>query len=627
MFSRPFEFFEKLIDPLTVAKNPVPPMGLKKFYKYFLVQIWPLITVACFVSAIGAFIDAMLPVTIGWLVDLFSKTSTETVWQDGKTIFIIILAIVIVRPLIGYLELLISLHAQFPGFTNLIRWQSHHHVSRQSLHFFQSDFAGRIANKVMQTGMALRASVMSVQDSIWYVVAFLFSALFFVGNASIYLTIPILVWLGSYLSILGYFLPRIRKQAAIMSEVHSMLTGRLVDSYTNIQTVKLFAGNDFEDKFVATGIKEHTKEIQNLFRYFTLMWLSLFTINGALLIGVGSLTIYLWQNSVITIGEVAMVLPLTIQLKNMATWMMEIANGVFENVGTVEEGMETISKSLTVTDETDAKDLSVSKGKIQFKDVEFDYGDYQTEDDDKNLPVIEGLNLTIEPGQKVGLVGRSGAGKSTLVNLVLRLYDLKSGAITIDGQNIASCTQQSLRRQIGMVTQDTSLLHRSIRDNLVYGTAGATEEDMINAAQKAEALGFIKGLSDGKGGTGFDTLVGDRGVKLSGGQRQRIAIARVLLKNAPILILDEATSALDSEVEAMIQRQLTNMMEEKTVIAIAHRLSTIAEMDRLIIMDQGKIIEDGSHDELIKKDNGVYAKLWARQSGGFLGADKEEEPA
>ncbi|MBO6550879.1 MAG: ABC transporter ATP-binding protein [Rhizobiales bacterium] len=406
-----------------------------------------------------------------------------------------------------------------------------------------------------------------------------------------------------------------------------MLTGRLVDSYTNIQTVKLFAGNDFEDKFVATGIKEHTKEIQNLFRYFTLMWLSLFTINGALLIGVGSLTIYLWQNSVITIGEVAMVLPLTIQLKNMATWMMEIANGVFENVGTVEEGMETISKSLTVTDETDAKDLSVSKGKIQFKDVEFDYGDYQTEDDDKNLPVIEGLNLTIEPGQKVGLVGRSGAGKSTLVNLVLRLYDLKSGAITIDGQNIASCTQQSLRRQIGMVTQDTSLLHRSIRDNLIYGTTGATEEDMINAAQKAEALDFIKGLSDGKGGTGFDTLVGDRGVKLSGGQRQRIAIARVLLKNAPILILDEATSALDSEVEAMIQRQLTNMMEEKTVIAIAHRLSTIAEMDRLIIMDQGKIIEDGSHDELIKKDNGVYAKLWARQSGGFLGADKEEEPA
>ena len=625
MFSRVFEYFEKIIDPLTVAKNPVPPMGLKKFYKYFLEQIWPLITVACIVSAIGAFIDAMLPVTIGWLVDLFSKTSTDTVWQDGKPIFLIILAIVIVRPLIGYLELLISLHAQFPGFTNLIRWQSHHHVSRQSLHFFQSDFAGRIANKVMQTGMALRASVMSVQDSIWYVVAFLFSALFFVGNASIYLTIPILLWLGSYLSILAYFLPRIRKQAAIMSEVHSMLTGRLVDSYTNIQTVKLFAGNDFEDKFVATGIKEHTKEIQNLFRYFTRMWMSLFMINGALLIGVGSLTIYLWQNSVITIGEVSMVLPLTIQLKNMATWMMEIANGVFENVGTVEEGMETISKSLTVTDEENAKDLSVRKGKIEFKDVDFDYEDYQTKDDEKNLPVIKGLNVTIEPGQKVGLVGRSGAGKSTLVNLVLRLYDLKSGTITIDDQNIASCTQQSLRRQIGMVTQDTSLLHRSIRDNLIYGTSGATEEDMINAAKKAEALEFIQSLADGKGGTGFDTLVGDRGVKLSGGQRQRIAIARVLLKNAPILILDEATSALDSEVEAMIQRQLTSMMEEKTVIAIAHRLSTIAEMDRLIVMDQGKIIEDGSHEELINKENGVYAKLWARQSGGFLGADKEEE--
>ncbi len=625
MFIRVFEFFEKMIDPLTVAKNPAPPKGLKEFYKYFLVQIWPLISVACVVSAIGAFIDAMLPVTIGWLVDLFSKTSTETVWQDGKGIFLIILAIVIIRPLIGYIELLISLHAEFPGFTNLIRWQSHHHVSRQSLHFFQSDFAGRIANKVMQTGNALRSSVMSVQDSIWYVVAFLFSALFFMGNASIYLTIPILLWLGTYLSILGYFLPRIRKQAAIMSEVHSMLTGRLVDSYTNIQTVKLFAGNDFEDKFVASGIEEHTKEIQNLFRYFTSMWMALFIINGALLIGVGTLTIYLWQNAIITIGEVAMVLPLTLQLKNMATWMMEIANGVFENTGTVEEGMETISKPLTVTDDLDAKELNVSEGKIQFKNVGFDYGDYQTSDDDKNLAIIKDLDLTIEPGQKVGLVGRSGAGKSTLVNLVLRLYDLKSGQITIDNQDIAVCSQQSLRRQIGMVTQDTSLLHRSIRDNLTYGTKEATQEDMINAAKKAEALDFIEGLSDGKGGTGFDTLVGDRGVKLSGGQRQRIAIARVLLKNAPILILDEATSALDSEVEAMIQRQLTNMMEKKTVIAIAHRLSTIAEMDRLIIMDQGKIIEDGSHDELIKKENGVYAKLWARQSGGFLGADKEEK--
>lgn len=625
MSRRIFEYFENLVDPLTVAKNPVPPKGLKKFYKYFLVQIWPLITVACIVSAIGAFIDAMLPVTIGWLVDLFSKTSTETVWQDGMSIFLIILAIVIVRPLIGYVELLISLHAQFPGFTNLIRWQSHHHVSRQSLHFFQSDFPGRIANKVMQTGMALRASVMSVQDSIWYVVAFLLSAIFFVGNASIYLTIPILLWLGSYLTILAYFLPRIRKQAAIMSEVHSMLTGRLVDSYTNIQTVKLFAGNDFEDKFVATGIKEHTREIQNLFRYFTNMWMSLYIINGALLVGVGALTVYLWQNSIITIGEVAMVLPLTIQLKNMATWMMEIANGVFENVGTVEEGMETISKSLTVTDEKDAKDIKVTKGKIEFKDVDFDYGDYQTKESDKKLPVIKGLNLTIEPGQKVGLVGRSGAGKSTLVNLALRLYDLKSGQITIDGQNIAASTQQSLRRQIGMVTQDTSLLHRSIRDNLIYGTKGATEEDMVRAAKRAEALDFIQGLSDGKGNSGFDTLVGDRGVKLSGGQRQRIAIARVLLKNAPILILDEATSALDSEVEAMIQRQLTNMMQGKTVIAIAHRLSTIAEMDRLIIMDQGEIIEDGSHEDLIKKEDGVYARLWARQSGGFIGTDKDKE--
>lgn len=625
MFSRLFQYFESMIDPLTVAENPAPPKGLKEFYKYFLVQIWPLISVACVVSAIAAFIDAMLPVAIGWTVDLFSKSSPETVWQDGQSIFLIILAIVIARPIVGLMQLLISLHAQFPGFTNLIRWQSHHHVSRQSLHFFQSDFAGRIANKVMQTGMALRSSVMSVQDSIWYVVAFLFSALFFIGNASLYLTIPVLIWLGSYLSILTIFLPRIRKQAAIMSEVHSMLTGRIVDSYTNIQTVKLFAGNDFEDEFVASGIKEHTVEIQNLFRYFTYMWVSLHVINGVLLVGVGGTAIYLWQQSIITIGEVAMVLPLVLQLKNMATWMMEIANGVFENTGTVEEGMETISKSHSVTDEKEAKELKILKGKIEFKNVDFDYGDYQSEDSDRNLAVIKSLDLTIQPGQKIGLVGRSGAGKSTLVNLVLRLYDLKSGKILIDDQDISKVTQQSLRRQIGMVTQDTSLLHRSIRDNLIYGTTGATEEDMMIAATRAEAIDFINDLSDGKGGEGFDTLVGDRGVKLSGGQRQRIAIARVLLKNAPILILDEATSALDSEVEAMIQRQLTSMMESKTVIAIAHRLSTIAEMDRLIIMDKGKIVEDGSHEDLISRKDGIYAKLWARQSGGFLGADKEEE--
>ncbi len=518
--------------------------------------------------------------------------------------------------------MLVSHHGQFPGFTNLIRWQSHYHVSRQSLHFFQSDFAGRIANKVMQTGMALRASVMSVQDSIWYVLAFIISAMFFIASANIYLTIPVLLWLIAYFAVLVYYLPRIRSQAAIMSEVHSMLTGRLVDSYTNIQTVKLFAGGEFEDHYVAEGIRQHTKEIQSLFRYFTYMWFALHIINGLLLLGIGITAIQFWQNGIITIGQVAMILPLSLQLCNMAAWLMEIANGVFENTGTVEEGMDTIAKPLSVTDKTDAKELKVRKGTIRFENVHFNYADLIKEKPPEDLPVIENFNLEIKAGQKVGLIGRSGAGKSTLVNLILRLYDIRSGVISIDDQNIADVTQASLRRQIGMVTQDTSLLHRTIRDNLMYGAQGAGEDDMIRAAKKAEADEFIGSLSDGKGGKGYDTLVGDRGVKLSGGQRQRIAIARVLLKNAPILILDEATSALDSEVEAVIQQQLAHMMHDKTVIAIAHRLSTIAAMDRLIVLDKGRIIEDGSHQQLIEQQ-GIYAQLWSRQSGGFLDVETD----
>ncbi len=622
MLNRVFDYFENLINPVTLASDPIPPQGLKAFYLYFLRQIWPIVSIACVLAALSAFTDAIIPVFIGWTVDLFNTSSPDRVWQDGKWMFIGIIILLTFRPFLAFVSMLVSHHGQFPGFTNLIRWQSHHHVSRQSLHFFQSDFAGRIANKVMQTGNALRASVMSVQDSIWYVAAFILSALVFIASASFYLTIPVLVWLGAYSLVLFYFLPRIRIQAAIMSEVHSMLTGRLVDSYTNIQTVKLFAGGAFEDEYVASGIKQHTREIQNLFRYFTYMWFFLHVINGALMLGVGTLVIVLWQKSMITIGEAAMVLPLIVQLRNMAAWVMEIANGVFENMGTVEEGMETIAKPLTVIDVPDAPTLTVTKGKIEFKSVNFDYTPLQRDDETKSLPVIKDFNLTIKPGQKIGLVGRSGTGKSTLVNLILRLYDINSGRILIDDQDIADVAQESLRRQIGMVTQDTSLLHRSIKDNLIYGTKGASDEDMIRAAKQAEAHDFIETLFDDKGGVGYDTLVGDRGVKLSGGQRQRVAIARVLLKNAPILILDEATSALDSEVEQVIQRQLQNMMQGKTVIAIAHRLSTIAEMDRLIVMQDGQIIEDGSHRDLIGQ-NGTYASLWARQSGGFLGVEEE----
>ena len=618
MLNRIFKYFEHWIDPLKLSTPLAPPAGLKAFYLYFLKQVWPIITIACVLAALSAFFDALVPVFIGKIIDLFNTSTTETVWHDGKWMFIGIMTLLVLRPFLAFISMLVSHHGQFPGFTNLVRWQSHYHVSRQSLNFFQSDFAGRIANKVMQTGMALRASVMSVQDSIWYVIAFILSALFFIASASLYLALPVILWLLTFGAVLGYFLPRIRKQAAIMSEVHSMLTGKLVDSYTNSLTVKLFAGGTYEDKYIASGIQEHTKEIQILFRYFTYMWFLLHVINGMLLIGVGALAIVLWQNGHITIGEVAMVLPLIVQLSNMAAWVMEIANGVFENIGTVDEGMQTIAQPLTVTDSPKANQLTVTSGRVEFKNVSFDYTAIENPTDQKKLPVIKEFDLIIEPGQKVGLVGQSGAGKSTLVNLMLRLYDLDNGSISIDDQNIAHVSQESLRRQIGMVTQDTSLLHRSIRDNLIYGNPTATEADMIKAAKQAKADEFINTLSDGKGGTGYDTLVGERGVKLSGGQRQRIAIARVLLKNAPILILDEATSALDSEVEQMIQQQLHEMMQGKTVIAIAHRLSTIAEMDRLIVMQEGKIVEDGPHETLIQQ-NGIYANLWSRQSGGFIG--------
>ena len=621
MLNRMFTYFESWIDPLKLAAPTAPPAGLKAFYLYFLKQVWPIVSIACVLAAFCAVFDALVPVFIGKIIDLFNTTTPQAVWHDGKWMFIGIGTLLALRPILAFAAMLVSNHGLFPGFTNLIRWQSHRHVSRQSLDFFQSDFAGRIANKIMQTGMALRASVMSVQDSIWYVFAFILSALAFIASASLYLTLPVLMWLLAFGSVLGYFLPRIRKQAAIMSEVHSVLTGKLVDSYTNILTVKLFSGSTYEDEYIADGIKSHTQEIQNLFRHFTYMWFFLYVINGLLLISVGILAIFLWQNSIITIGEVAMVLPLIVQLSNMAAWLMEIANGVFENIGTVEEGMETIAKPLTVIDQSNAKEFLVTAGKIEFKNVHFDYANLNKESDKaqqiKKLPVIKEFNLTIEPGQKIGLIGRSGAGKSTLVNLMLRLYDLDKGKILIDGQNIKEVNQESLRRQIGMVTQDTSLLHRTIKENLIYGNKTATEKDMIRAAKNAEAEVFVATLFDGKGGTQYDTMVGDRGVKLSGGQRQRIAIARVMLKNAPILILDEATSALDSEVEQMIQRQLHGIMHNKTVIAIAHRLSTIAAMDRLIIIDDGKIIEDGSHDQLIKQQ-GTYANLWSRQSSGFL---------
>jgi ATP-binding cassette, subfamily B, multidrug efflux pump len=463
----------------------------------------------------------------------------------------------------------------------------------------------------------LRESVVQSLDAIWYAAVQFFGAMALFAVADWRLTIPLLIWLAAYIAAIRYFVPRIKERSTATSEARSMLVGRIVDSYTNILTVKLFAHADREDAYAKVAFREQMEKWQHSLRLITTMELAMSCLNGVMMVAVGSLAIWLWTIGDITVGIVATVLALVVRIDTMSGWVMWTLSSIFENIGVVHEGMETISRPQTVLDEPNAKPLNVTKGEIRFEGIRFHYGIAKGTPGGEPDRVIDGLNLTIKAGEKVGLVGRSGAGKSTLVNLLLRFYDLEGGRILIDGQNVAHVTQDSVRANIGVVTQDTSLLHRSVRDNILYGRPDATEADAIRAAQQAEAYSFVPSLEDMRGRRGLDAHVGERGVKLSGGQRQRIAIARVLLKNAPILVLDEATSALDSEVEAAIQSSLTTLMAGKTVIAIAHRLSTIAAMDRLVVMDDGRIVEEGAHAELLRR-GGIYAGLWQRQSGGFL---------
>jgi ATP-binding cassette, subfamily B, multidrug efflux pump len=488
-------------------------------------------------------------------------------------------------------------------------------VLRQSLGYFQNDFAGRIANKIMQTAPALRESVMQCVEAIWFVLIYTGSALYLFAQADIRLTIPLLLWLVSYVFLLRYFVPRVKERAVANSDARSRLTGRIVDSYTNSLTVKLFAHADREDAYIAGGLQAQMDTFKAQLRMITFMNTSVWATNGLLMAGTTGLALWLWSKGMITIGAIALASSLVIRIVNMSGWIMWVVTGLFENIGQVQEGMETISREHDVVDRSGAPPITVPRGEIRYEGVKFHYG--------KGSGIIDNLSLVIRPGEKVGLVGRSGAGKSTLVNLLMRFYDLEGGRILIDGQDISGVTQESLRANIGMVTQDTSLLHRSVMDNILYGRPEAGEAQAIAAAKKVRAHDFILGLKDFYGREAYASHVGERGVKLSGGQRQRIAIGRVLLKDAPILILDEATSALDSEVEAAIQEQLYALMKGKTVIAIAHRLSTIAAMDRLVIMDEGAIIEDGSHTELLRR-GGLYAELWNRQSGGFLAREAAE---
>jgi ATP-binding cassette, subfamily B, multidrug efflux pump len=520
----------------------------------------------------------------------------------------------VLRPAAFTTQHLLMNQAIAANVANRIRWQNHWHVSRQSWAFFQNDFAGRIATRVMQTGPAIRESLVSLLTAVWFILIYGTSSLILLASADRWLALPVLVWFTGYIVMLRYFVPRMQNKSKVMSEARSMLTGRIVDTYTNIVTVKLFARARDEDAYVREAIDTHTGRFHESLRLNTLFALTLIFLNALLITGTGAFAIVLWRYGHISVGTVAMALPMTTQIISASHWVAWQVTDIFENIGVVQEGMMTIARPIALSDPPEAGTLSVARGHIRFEDIRFGYG--------RESGLIDGLTLDVMPGEKIGLVGRSGAGKSTLVNLLLRFFDLEGGRILIDGQDIARVSQESLRSQISMVTQDTSLLHRSIRDNIRYGRTNASEADIIAASKMAHAHEFIVELEDWKGRRGYDAHVGERGVKLSGGQRQRVAIARVILKDAPILVLDEATSALDSEVEAAIQSSLGTLMEQRTVIAIAHRLSTIAQMDRLVVLDHGRIVEQGSHDELLRRD-GHYAALWRRQSGGFIDATQE----
>jgi ATP-binding cassette subfamily B multidrug efflux pump len=604
-----FRLFESLLEPTALPPDSPPPSGLLAFYWHFVRQARWLI-VALFVSGLlVAALDTTIPVFIGRVVNLITTHAPGTLLHEaGPQLLWMAAVLLLARPLAMFLQNLITNQAVAPGLSNLARWQSHWHVVRQSWTFFQNDFAGRIANRVMQTGPSLRESVVSVINAVWYIIVYGGGAVTVLAIADRRLAFPILLWFVGYVGLLYYFVPRMRERSRRQSEARSNLSGRVVDSYSNILTVKLFAKARQEDQFVRNAVDDHTAALRHQQRMVTGFSLALSTLNAAMVVGTAATAILLWAHGSIVVGSVAMAVPMSWQIASIAGWVAQNVTGLFENVGMVQDGMRSIAVPRQMADAPDAGELKVGVGGIRFEDVRFGYG--------TERGVLHGIDLAIAPGERIGLIGRSGAGKSTLVNLLLGLYRLEGGHIRIDGQDIGAVTQESLRAQIAVVTQDTSLLHRSIADNIRYGRRDATDDEVRQAAAQAHALDFIVKLEDWLGRRGFDAHVGERGVKLSAGQRQRIAIARVILKNAPILVLDEATSALDSEVEAAIQEQLDGLMQGRTVIAIAHRLSTIAKMDRLIILDEGRIVESGTHAELLAA-GGIYASLWRRQSGGF----------
>ncbi|EJG2020214.1 ABC transporter ATP-binding protein [Vibrio parahaemolyticus] len=614
-----FKRFEGFTEPFPKSTPDQPPSGIFAFLRHYTRGYEKPLIIMSLMSTIVAIVEVMLFGAMGQLVDWLSTSNPETFLQDNRADLIFYgVLLLVVMPLLVVIYSLLVHQTLLGNYPMSIRWLAHRYLLNQSLNFYQDDFAGRVATKVMQTSLAVRETVMKSMDVFVYVTVYFTSMVVMLAAADWRLMIPMIVWLLVYIAIQIYFVPKLKDVASEQADARSTMTGRIVDSYTNIQTVKLFSHSQRETQYAEQGMKGFLNTVYRQMRLVTGFDVAVEISNYILVFSVAALSIYLWLDSAISVGAIAIAVSLALRVNGMSMWIMWEVGALFENMGTVVDGMKTLSKPIDIQDKPNAKDLVVSQGGIQFDNVSFHYGE--------NKGVINHLNLDIKPGEKVGLVGRSGAGKSTLLNLLLRFHDVEEGSIKIDGQNIADVTQDSLRSKIGMVTQDTSLLHRSIRDNILYGNPTASEEELLKATKQAHAHEFIETLTDPFGNVGYDAQVGERGVKLSGGQRQRIAISRVLLKDAPLLVLDEATSALDSEVEAAIQESLNELMQGKTVIAIAHRLSTIAQMDRLIVLDKGNVLEQGSHQELIAH-NGIYAQLWAHQTGGFLGEELDNQQA